>query len=261
MSYEVQNFDTLDDAGRLALASQLGESPETTISLHALRSGEAVALAVGTRAPFRAALVTWTNLPDWPHGYGEPALIVELLASSEPWGAVCVESGAADIVASILTERTGKRSHRLAELFYLLRDPPEPRSDSAARELGPDDLALLAPTAADLDVADPSHLLNRCLAAGVVVEGQVVALAHNGASSQRYGDVAVATLEGHRRRGYASACGHLVAQRIFESGRQPVWCTNAENLGSRHTAAAIGFAEVGRRENVFLESDVGSEPL
>jgi hypothetical protein len=242
---------TLDEAGRAALAAELGEAPEATISLHALLTGDGIARAIGDRAPFPAALVAWTDTYDWPFGYGDPRLIVELLMGHDPWQAVCVRRRDADAVAAAIEERTGVAPRRAGELFYRLDRPPEPRHASPARGLGPDDLHLLAPTAAALEVGDPRLLLERRIAAGVVVDDRVVALASNHASSGLYGDIAIATLEDHRRRGYASACASLVAQRVFAAGRYPVWCTGEENIASQRTAAALGFREVERRVNVF----------
>ena len=258
-SYESKRPDPipgpLDEAGRLALASQLGERPETTISLHALYSGEGAAHVIGEQAPFRAALVTWSSLPDWPHGYGEPDLMVDLLASRPSWGAVCVVDADAAVIARTLAKRTGRPSSCLGERFYVLDKPTDLPGESPARELGPDDLELLEPTAAELDIADPRRLLEGRIVAGVVDDRRVVAAAHNGASSRRFGDVGVATIEGHRRRGYGSACARLVAQRVIDSGRTPVWCTNDDNVASQETAASIGFRQVARRQNVFLGRD------
>jgi hypothetical protein len=248
-----QPLDPLDEGGRRALASQLGERPEATISLHALYTGEGVAYAIGKRSRFRAALITWTELPDWPHGYGDPRLIVDLLTGQAAWSAVCVASEGAATVASGLAERMGRPSSRLAERFYILDEPPAMHGDSPARKLGPSDLKMLAPTAGRLDITDPRRLLERRLTTGVVVDGRVVAVAHNGASSCRYGDIDVATLKSHRRSGYASACARLVAGWVFESGRRPVWCTNDDNVASKRTADAIGFRQVALRQNVFLQ--------
>jgi hypothetical protein len=87
----------------------------------------------------------------------------------------------------------------------------------------------------------------------VVVDGRVVAVAHNGASSQPYGDISAATLKSHRRLGYANSCAGLVARWVYESDRTPVWCTNDDNVASMRTADAIGFRQIARRQNVYLK--------
>jgi len=170
-------------------------------------------------------LVGWNENLGWPQGYGDPSLIVTLLAGYPSWTAVCVASPDASAVARALAEHTGRQSRQIAELYYELNRPPT-GDHSPARELDSDDLAALDPSAAELDIADPRSLLADCIAAGVVVNDRVAALAHNGASSTRYGDVGVATLERYRRRG-------------------------EDNIASQRTAIAIGFREVGRRVSVF----------
>ena len=222
----------------------------TAISLHVLRTGDGIAVAIGESAPFEAALVGWNENLGWPQGYGDPSLIVTLLAGYPSWTAVCVTSPDASAVARALAMHTGRRRRQIAELYYELDRPPT-GGRSPARELDSDDLAALDRSAAELDVADPRALLADCIAAGVVIDDRVVALAHNGASSARYGDVGVATLERFRRRGFAGACGRSVAARVLESGRLPVWCTGEDNIASQRTATAIGFREVGRRVSVF----------
>ena len=250
MDPDTRQVTVLDTDGREALASQLGERPETAISLHVLRTGDGIALAIGETTPFAAALVGWSDNLGWPQGYGDPSLIVALLASYPSWTAVCVASPDGGAVASARAEHTGRPSRQIAEVYYELDRPPT-GDHSAARVLDSGDLAVLDPSAAELDIADPRALLRNCIAAGVVLDDRVVALAHNGANSTRYGDVGVATLERYRRRGFASACGRLVAARVLESDRVPVWCTGDDNTASERTATAIGFREVSRRVSVF----------
>ena len=246
---------TLDRAGRLALASQLGERPETTLTLHALRTDDAVTLAIGSAPRFEAALVAWTEIAHWPYGYGDPELIARLAAEFGGWGAVCVSNEAADAVAAALEEHQ-ITTDRQTEVFYrldpnALSDPPD---SGPARALAPIDAELLDSTAEELGVREPEKLLAQSSPAGVVIDGRVVALAYNGASSARYGDVAVATLEQYRRRGLAHACARLVSRLVIEAGRTPVWCTGEDNIASRLTARAVGFSEVQRRVNLHAAS-------
>jgi GNAT acetyltransferase len=206
---------------------------------------------MGDEPPFDAALVSWEASPEWAHGYGDPNGIAELLLGHPAWITVCVASSDAPVVAGHVAERTGLEPRRGREFFSQLDDPP-PRADRPpARVLGPADLPLLVPTAHALSIDDPERVLRECIAAGVVRDDRVVALAHNGASSPRYGDIGVATVAEHRRRGFAAACAGVVARRIFESGRRPVWCTGEDNVASRRTASAVGFRHVESRVNVF----------
>ena len=90
-------------------------------------------------------------------------------------------------------------------------------------------------------------LLTDGFAAGAVVEGRLVGLAHTNALTARYADIGIATDRARRRRGYASAAASIVARRIQERGLVPVWSTGEDNEASLRIAARLGFEEVSRR--------------
>jgi len=90
------------------------------------------------------------------------------------------------------------------------------------------------------------------LAAGTVVDGRLVALAHTNAVTAKYGDIGVYTDDAWRGMGFATASASIVARRIQDSGRTPVWSAGEDNEASLNIAAKLGFSEVSRR--VYLNT-------
>jgi GNAT superfamily N-acetyltransferase len=77
-----------------------------------------------------------------------------------------------------------------------------------------------------------------------MVDGRPVAFCYAGAATERWWDVSIDTLEGHRRRGYARECvAHQIA-RQRRRGREPVWGAIDSNEASRRLAASMGFIPV-----------------
>jgi GNAT superfamily N-acetyltransferase len=52
--------------------------------------------------------------------------------------------------------------------------------------------------------------------AGAIIDNQLVAIAHNAALTEKYGDISVFTLPNWRRHGFATATAALVAQAARE---------------------------------------------
>jgi hypothetical protein len=87
----VEMLNPLDDTARLALASALGDTPTTTICVHALRRGFCRAYAVGDASRFEAAIVQRDDLPDEPFAFGSDAEAVwGLLRQIGGWRVVSV---------------------------------------------------------------------------------------------------------------------------------------------------------------------------
>jgi predicted GNAT family acetyltransferase len=103
------------------------------------------------------------------------------------------------------------------------------------------------------------RLLQDGVAAGAVIEGELVAVVSTWAVSQRYADLAVVTAVPWQGRGLATACAGLVAAGIRRSGRVPVWSTGEDNVASLRVARKLGFEEVGRRTYVNLIGE-GHDP-
>ena len=91
------------------------------------------------------------------------------------------------------------------------------------------------------------QVLSEGIAAGAVVDGDLVALACTTAQTERHADVGIVTMEAWRGQGMATACAALVADGIRQSGRISVWSTGEDNRASLRVARKLGFGEVGRR--------------
>jgi len=98
-------------------------------------------------------------------------------------------------------------------------------------------------------------LLTEGIVAGVLVDGQIVAIARTSARSERHGDIAVATLEGWRNHGLATAAASLVAQELQAAGQIPVWSAGAHNAASLRVAEKLEFTAIARRRYVILDAD------
>lgn len=90
------------------------------------------------------------------------------------------------------------------------------------------------------------------VAAGAVVDGRLVSLAHVSAITESHADIGVSTLEPWRGHGFATVAASIVSQAIQESGRTPVWSAGEGNAASLRISAKVGFEEVSRRVYVSL---------
>ena len=126
---------------------------------------------------------------------------------------------------------------------------PAPLFDEpAVRELTRDDLGLLR--AAGMDGGGfrggLSALLEEGAVVGPVVDGRIVGTAQTSAITDRYADIGVSTDERWRERGFATAAASIVARRVQETGRTPVWSCGEDNVASLRVARKLGFEEVSR---------------
>jgi hypothetical protein len=88
-------------------------------------------------------------------------------------------------------------------------------------------------------------LADRSPVGAVLVDGAPVAVCYAAVATERYWDVSIETLEGHRRRGYAEAAFHRLVPEMAARGLQPVWGALASNQASLSLAAKLGFERVG----------------
>ncbi len=245
---------------RALLAEALGDTPETVIPAGLLLAGLADAHVCGEAPRFDGVVVQSHLLRREPWGFGcDPSAVWELLRPLNDWGRKAMSPNmSADLVppVSALIERdTGVRVRSYGDVYHTLT--------GAVRELCVPEVRLLKPEDADLlsaywdgsramGFATLEGLLTDGAAAGAVVEGRLVALAHTNAMTAKHGDIGVETDEAWRGRGFASASACLVARRIREMGRTPVWSTGEGNAASLRVAAKLGFVEVSRR--VYLKA-------
>lgn len=84
-------------------------------------------------------------------------------------------------------------------------------------------------------------------AVAVRVLGQdVVAVCAASDVTETLWDVGIDTIEGRRRRGYATACFHTLADWMAARGRQPVWAAYENYPPSLKLAEKLGFQPVDR---------------
>ena len=153
-------------------------------------------------------------------------------------------------MAALIERETGVQVRYYGDLYHTVVGPVSRFDVAEVRLLKLEDTSLLSAHWGGygaVGFATVEDLLTDGAAAGVVVEGKLVALAHTNAMTARYGDIGVATDEAWRGRGFASASTCLVARRIQERGRTPVWSAGEGNAASLRVAAKLGFVEVSRR--------------
>lgn len=238
---------------REALANRLGDRSETVIAVHALRRSLCRAYASGA-----AAIVQWDELPGEPMGFGDDAAALwDLLQSVDGWFCVEVTPTCAAVLGPLIAAQTGGSVRYYGDIFYTLTAPAAPIHHDSVRLLSVADLPLLDAAPREIQgggFGGTRALLIEGIAAGAIVDGALVAIAHTSALTPRHADVGVATLEGWRGRGFATAAAALVAERVQTTGRTPVWSTGEDNFASQRVAKKLGFAEVARRMYVIVEA-------
>lgn len=161
-----------------------------------------------------------------------------------------VDAGIAAPLADLAGKHLGVEVELYADIYHTLTIPVAHVSVPGVRQLGLDDVPLLTAYRGDAKgtgFATFEDLLSDGFAAGAIVEGRLVGLAHTNAVTAQYADIGVATWEEYRRRGFASAAASMVARRLQERGLVPVWSAGEDNEASLALAAKLGFREVSRR--------------
>ena len=247
--------NSLDMPGRRLLADSLGDTPETVISVHKLRRGLCDAYITGEPSRFDGALLQSHELPEEPTAFGnDPEALWRLLRLIFGWTCVNVPAACAPALGERIEGDTGKPVRYYGDVYHSLTHPAARFEDTAVRRLGVADLALLQAAPPELrgpGFGSVSDLLSDGFVAGAVVGGRLVAISYTSALTKLHADIAVATLEGTRERGFATTAASLVVQMVRESGRTPVWNAGEDNLASLRVARKLGFREVLRRAYVI----------
>jgi GNAT superfamily N-acetyltransferase len=248
-------------AACMTLGDALGDTPETVIAAHLLRRGQCRAYVAGEPPHFRCAIVAPTTmLQGEPMAFGDDAEVVwELLQRVQGWFCINVSRRCAEALGPLMERTLGRTIRRLDDVYYALHGDAAAAPDATVRLLGPGDLPLLASSRAEVQGAgfgSAGALLSEGIAAGAIVDGRLVAIAHTSAFTDRHADIGVSTLAPWRGRGLATAAASLVAARVRAGGHTPVWSTGEDNLASRRVAEKLGFREVGRRVYLIPEGYV-----
>ena len=240
---------------RDVLADGLGDTPETAIPAHLLRRGLADGYVSGDPCRPDAAIVQSHTLRSEPWCDGrDPAAILQLLRPLNDWRSQRMSPNVAASIAEQLAD-LAKRELPVevlcyGDVYHTLTGPVADLSAPEVRQLRLDDVPLLTEyrgSAGGTGFATFEDLLTDGMAAGAVVDGSLVGLAHTNALTARYADIGVATRREFRRLGFASVAASIVALRIQERGLVPVWSAGEDNEASLALAAKLGFREVSRR--------------
>ena len=245
-----------------ALAAALGDTPYTALDLHHLRRGTCRVYLSGALPAFDAAIIQIDDLPQEVDGYGsDPAALASLLTQVPDWDCILVEQGLAEPLGALLEIQMGCRVRHYGDVAYHLpRGALIPHEHPDVRLLDASDLALFAAAPEELQgggFGSPEALLSEGYAAGAVVDGRLVALAHTSAITPGHDDIGVYCLESYRGRGYATAAASLVAERLCASGRTPIWSTGEDNWASQRVAVKLGFRVVGQRAYLIPRREQG----
>ena len=236
------------------LVASLDEIPETVIPLHLMMQGACKVYSNGDPATSSAVIVQNENLREEPFGIGNDAKgLWALLRHLDDWKVVDVSPTVAPRLGAIIREATGRRAWYYDDVYHAMTRPAPIFDVPAVREFTRSDVDLLQ--AAGVDSANfrgglPA-LIEQGAIAGAVVDGRIVSTAQTAAITESYADIGVATDEQWRGRGFATAAASIVARRIQETGRTPVWSCGEDNLASLRVAQKLGFEEISRLTYVF----------
>ena len=240
------------------LATSLPDTPTTFGPRCVLLRHSGRAWAIGPLSRPRAAVVQAAWLPREVMAFGEDVTeIGHLLRSVSGWDAVHCRDELAEPLGRAISRDFGWPTRKVRDLYFTLDDPPAVFRHPAVRRLSESDLALIEAAPPELGLAgfdSPLAALSGGVAAGAVVEGQLVGLVSMTVSSEMHADLAAAVLEPWRRRGIARAAASLVAAEVQARGLRPVWSTGEENLASQAVARAVGFREHGTMAYVVVPS-------
>jgi len=257
----MQHGETMTRSQRLEqhqfglLADALGDTPETTISVHLLRRGLCRAYVAGRPERFLGAIVQDDHAPDEPTAFGaDPQILWELLQIVPGWECVEVDSECAAELGETISTKTGKQVRYYGDIHHLLLQPVRTFPNAAVRKLSLADIDLLrsSPDAAqETGFGSWLELLEKGFVACAIVSGRIVSIAHTYARTTRHADIGVRTLTTWRGRGFATAAASIVAGCIQEAGQIPVWSTGEDNWASLRVAQKLGFVETSRRTYVI----------
>jgi len=239
----------------LVLADVLGDTPLTVISVSRLKQGMCDAYIADTLQDVNAALVFDAFCPDEPCGFGTDAdALWQLLKATDGWGCINVDNVCAASLGALIKADRGTSVRYYGDVCHALLEPVHYYPNEAVRLLTLADVQRLgqAPTEVQGNgYKTHEAMLTEGIAAGAIVEGAIVAIAHTYAETDLHADIGVSTLEAWREKGFATATASLVAQEIQARGKVPAWSCGEDNFASLRVAEKLGFTEIGRRTYVI----------
>ena len=239
----------------LMLADIIGDTPLTVISGSRLKSGMCDAYVAGTLPEVAAALVFDAYCRDEPCGFGSDAeALWQLLKATDGWGCINVDTECAASLGALIEADTSTSVRYYGDVYHALLEPVRRYPNAAVRLLTLEDVKRLSKAPAEVQgngYKTLEAMVTEGIAAGAVVDDNIVAIAHTYAKTDLHTDIGVSTVEMWRKNGFATAAAALVAQEIQAKGKVPVWSCGEDNCASLRVAEKLGFTEVGRRTYII----------
>lgn len=239
----------------LTLAEGIGDTPMTVISASRLQQGVCDAYIAGSLPDVDAAIVFDVYCPDEPAGFGTDAdALWQLLKATDRWGCINVDDSCAAALGVLIEADRATSIRYYGDVYHALLEPVRSYPNEVVRLLTLEDVKRL--TEAPTEVQGNGYktheaMLTEGIAAGAVVDGNIVAIAHTYAETKLHADIGVSTLEAWREKGFATAAASVVAQEIQARGKVPAWSCGEDNIASLRVAQKLGFTEVARRTYVI----------
>ena len=239
----------------LLLADVLGDTPMTVIPVARLKNGMCHAYIAGTLPDVTAALIFDTYCPEEPCGFGTDAdALWQLLKATRGWTCINVNTICAEPLGRLIEADTHTPVHYYGDVYHALLKPVHRYPNAAVRLLTPEDVPLLVTAPPEVQgngYETHQAMVMDGIAAGAIVNNNIVAIAHTYAETDLHTDIGVSTLEQWRKKGFATAAASLVAQEIQVAGKVPVWSCGEDNFASLRVAEKLGFTEIARRTYVI----------
>lgn len=239
----------------LTLADIIGDTPMTVISAARLKHGMCDAYVAGTLPDVTAALVFDAYCPDEPCGFGIDAdALWQLLKATDGWSCINVDTIHAEPLGALIEADMGTSVRYYGDVCHALLAPVHRYRDKRVRLLTLDDVERLAQAPTEVQgngYRTHEAMVTEGIAAGAVIDGNLVAIAHTYAETALHADIGVSTVEIWREKGFATAAASLVAEKIQAKGKVPAWSCGEDNIASLSVAQKLGFTEVGRRTYVI----------
>ena len=242
----------------LVLSDVLGDTPMTVISASRLKQGMCDAYVAGSLPDVDAALVFDAYCAAEPCGFGTDAdALWHLLKATEGWGCINVDTSCATPLGALVEADRDTTIRYYGDVYHALLKPVHSYPNASVRLLTPEDVTHLARAPAEVQgngYKTHEAMVTEGIAAGAIVENNIVAIAHTYAENDLHADIGVSTIETWREKGFATAAASLVAREIQARGKVPVWSCGEANIASLRVAEKLGFTEVGRRTYVIPTS-------
>ncbi len=247
----------LGDTEKRQLADALGDSPETAIPVHLLRLGHGQVYIVGEPPDFRAVVIEDYDVGSELMAYGtEAQAFCQILRDIPEWDAVNVPHGIAAELSELLQQEMQVPNHFVDDIYQVPQGPITIVPNADVRLLTVADAYMLDATPEDIRLGfdeDLRTVLAEELVAAAIVDGQIVATGSTYGLCEPFVDVAISTLSDFRCRGYARSAASMVAAGTQQAGRVPIWSCAPTNTASLQVAYRLGFHEVSRRANLYLD--------